>query len=87
MKSKKRKWEELLDDAGLEARILNTSKVRFRNESDRNRMLASTTLAFLFLMGVFTYTSIISPADELSNNVSMILEELDANPFLYLAED
>ncbi len=87
MKPNKRKWEELLDDANLEKRITNISEKRFRSETNRNQKITAFAFMFLFSIGIFTYTNYILPTDELTSNVSMLMEEFDSNPFLYLGSD
>lgn len=87
MKPNKRKWEELLEDPNLEKRITKISEKRFQSETNRNRKIAAFAFMFFLSVGAFTYTNIVLPADELTSNVSMLMEEFDSNPFLYLGGD
>ncbi len=87
MKPNKRKWEELLEDKNLENRIQNTSQRRFQKERNRNRILGSFAILLFGILGYYANVSYVFSAEELTNNVSVLLEEFDSDPFLYLAED
>jgi hypothetical protein len=87
MKSKKRKWEELVADPNLENRIHKNSESRFKRERIRNRLIGSAIASLVLTVSVFSYTSMLSSTDDLSNNVSFLFEEYDSNPFFYLGDD
>jgi hypothetical protein len=87
MKSKKRKWEELLLDPKLEKRVLDGSARRFQKEKSRNQKYAYSVTGALLVFVFLGLGNYFTSLDELSSQVSFLVEEYDANPLIYIAEE
>ncbi|TGN19680.1 hypothetical protein [Leptospira idonii] len=88
MKSnQKRRWEELLEDASFETKISNQVHSRFRKEQTRNRTVAGFVFTLFVAANLWTFRDFVFDHNDLSTDLSFVIEEMNSGLLVHLGED